>query len=67
MIEASQTEVVAMSGSKHSLMGEEGQRIRFNQLADLFNTVAVADQFIRRVHIHTIVACIFNGALAMRT
>ena len=60
MVETCEAEVVTMAGRKHSLMREEGERVRAYEFAHLFYAVAVANEFFRGVDIHAIVAGIFQ-------
>ena len=60
MVEACETEVVAMTCGEHSLVREECERVGVDELAYLLYAVGVADEFLRRVDIHSIVACIFQ-------
>ena len=60
MIEACKAEVATVSGIQHSLVGEEGQRVRVYEFADLLDAVTVAYEFFRSVDIHAIVAGVFQ-------
>ena len=60
MIKAGEAEVVALAGCEHTLVREEGERVRINEFADLLDAVAVAYQLLRRMHIHSIVACVLQ-------
>ena len=60
MIEACETEVVTMTGCKHSLVREEGERVGLNELADFLDRVLVAYKFLWRMYIHAIVASVLE-------
>ena len=60
MIEACKAEIAAAACIQHSLVGEEGQRVRVYEFAHLFYAVAVAYEFFRGVDIHAIVAGVFQ-------
>ena len=63
MIEASHAEVITTAGCEHTLVRKECERVGIYQLADLLHAIAVADEFLRRMNIHTVVA----GILQRRT
>jgi hypothetical protein len=60
MVEACKAEVIALSCSEHSLVREECERVSFNKFAYLLYRVAVADEFLRSMHIHTIEASVLE-------
>ena len=60
MIEASQTEVIPVTSRKHTFMRQERKRISPDEFTDFLDTVAVADEFLRSMNIHTIEASILE-------
>ena len=60
MIEACKTQVFAATGLEHSVMRQEGKRIGTYKSAYFIYIIAVADEFLRSMYVHTIIACILE-------
>ena len=60
MVEAGETEIVAVAGGEHSLVREECERVGADELAHLIHVITVADKFLRRMYIYTIITCVLQ-------